>query len=91
MRLRWLPQAVQDLENIKQYLTEYQPSFAQPTVLRLYDGIRSLKDYPNRGRPGLKRGTRELVFTPLPYLAVYRIREQSIEILHIRHGAQKSQ
>ena len=37
---------------------------------------------------GREKGTRELVLSPLPYIAVYRVRESTIEILHIWHGAQ---
>jgi toxin ParE1/3/4 len=33
--------------------------------------------------------TRELVFPDLPFLAVYRVREDVIEINRILHGAQK--
>jgi plasmid stabilization system protein ParE len=33
-------------------------------------------------------GARELVFSPLPYIAIYRVRESIIEILHVWHGAQ---
>jgi len=89
MRIRWTPAAAADLEHIKDYLQESHPHLAQPTVLRLYDGICSLKTMPNRGRIGREEGTRELVFAPLPYVAAYRVREQTIEILHIYHGRQK--
>ncbi|MBV9676806.1 MAG: type II toxin-antitoxin system RelE/ParE family toxin [Acidobacteriaceae bacterium] len=74
---------------IKNYLAEHQPQFAQSTVQRIYEGIRSLKNTPYRGRTGSTTGTRELVFTPLPYIVVYRIKDQTIEVLHIWHGAQK--
>jgi toxin ParE1/3/4 len=37
---------------------------------------------------GREDGTRELVLTPLPYIVVYRVREDAIEILHVYHGAQ---
>ena len=43
MRIRWTPAAAPDLEQIKDYLKERYPNFAQPTVLRLYQGVRSLK------------------------------------------------
>ena len=43
---------------------------------------------PNRGRRGREGDTRELFVTALPYVAVYRVREQSIEILRIYHAAQ---
>jgi hypothetical protein len=36
-----------------------------------------VKDLPDRGRIGREEGTRELLFPPLPYVAVYRLKEQS--------------
>jgi toxin ParE1/3/4 len=50
--------------------------------------MRSLKASPHRGRIGREEGTRELVFTRLPYIVAYRIKEQTVEVLHIFHGAQ---
>jgi plasmid stabilization system protein ParE len=63
-------------------------SLHEANVLRLYEGIRDLKNTPYLGRPGREEGTRELVFAPLPYIAVYRIKDQFIEVLGIYHGAQ---
>jgi len=34
------------------------------------------------------KGPRELVFPGLPYVVVYRIQDQDLEILRIYHGAQ---
>jgi toxin ParE1/3/4 len=89
MRVRWTPAAAENLEHINNYLAEHHPQFAQSTVLELYEAIRSLKTSPWRGRPGREDGTRELVLPRLPYIVAYRIKEESIEILHIYHGAQK--
>lgn len=55
---------------------------------RLYRAIRSLKQEPRRGRMGSEEGTRELLFPPLPYIAVYRVKQQTVEVLRIYHGAQ---
>jgi toxin ParE1/3/4 len=55
---------------------------------KLYEAIRSLKELPRRGRVGREEGTRELLFPPLPYIVVYRLRDQSIEVLRIHHAAQ---
>ena len=55
---------------------------------KLYEKIRALKDTPYVGRPGRVEGTREILFPPLPYIAVYRVHEQSIEIWRISHAAQ---
>jgi toxin ParE1/3/4 len=88
MRLRWTPAAAADLENINEYLKVGHPHYRQPTVRKLYAAIRSLKESPHRGRLGREDGTRELLFPPLPYVAVYRVKEQIIEILRIHHTAQ---
>jgi toxin ParE1/3/4 len=51
--------------------------------------VSTLAELHERGRPGRKVGTRELIFTGLPYLAIYRVRGDTLEILRILHGAQK--
>ena len=88
MRIRWTPAAAADLERISAYLQERHPRYRRPTLQKLYESIRALKDAPYHGRPGRVDGTRELLFPPMPYVAVYRVRQQSIEILRIYHTAQ---
>ena len=88
MRIRWTMPAADDLESIKSYLQQHHPQFAESTVRAIYQQIRSLKDFPNRGRPGHVSGTRELPITGLPYVVVYAAKAESVEILHIFHGAQ---
>ena len=41
------------------------------------------------GASGTGSGTRDLLFPSLPYIAVYRVREQSVEVLRIYHNAQE--
>jgi len=55
---------------------------------KMYAAVQSLKEWPHRGRAGREDGTRKLLFHPLPYVAIYRVTEQSIEVLRIYHGAQ---
>jgi toxin ParE1/3/4 len=88
MRIRWTTPAAEDLEGIKGYLDAQYPSFSRPTIRKLYRAVRSLKTMPERGRIGLRAGTRELVVHPLPYIIVYWIKQEAIEILRIHHGAQ---
>lgn len=63
MRIRWTHAPAEDLEHIKEYLTDHHPQFARSTIIELYETIRSLKTAPRLGRPGREEGTRELVFT----------------------------
>jgi toxin ParE1/3/4 len=88
MRIRWTVPAADDLENIKNYLQRHYPHFAEPTVRTIYERIRSLKTTPYRGRPGHRGGTRELPLAPLPYVVVYSVTSEAVEILPIHHGAQ---
>jgi addiction module RelE/StbE family toxin len=88
MRIRWTLPAAGDLQNIKNYLQQNYPYYAEPTVRTIYQRIRLLKNSPDRGRPGHRSGTRELALTPLPYVVVYAVKAEAVEILHIYHGAQ---
>jgi toxin ParE1/3/4 len=87
MRIRWTPAAA-DLEHISDYLKDRHPHYRRPTIRMIYEAIRSLKDLPYRGRPGREQGTRELLFPPLPYVAVYRVNKDTIEVVRIYHPAQ---
>jgi len=44
--------------------------------------------FPNRGRQGRVEGTRELVLAPLPFIVVYRVKTDAVEIVRVYHGAQ---
>ena len=85
MRIRWTPAAAGDLEQISDYLKDRHPRYRLPTMRKLYQAIATLKKWPQSGHMGREAGTRELLFSPLPYVCVYRITEQSIEILRICH------
>ncbi|HSC45512.1 MAG TPA: type II toxin-antitoxin system RelE/ParE family toxin [Candidatus Acidoferrum sp.] len=89
MLLRWTPEAAANLEEIYSYLVEHYPQFADLTITQLYEGIKSLAQFPSRGRPGSEAGVRELVFVRLPYFVAYRVKEETIEILHVRHTARQ--
>ena len=88
MRIRWTPPAVADLESINTYLKEHHPQYREQTMRKLYTRIRDLKTAPNVGRPGRVEGTREIFFPPMPYVAVYRVHAESIEVWRIYHTAQ---
>ncbi len=88
MKIRWTVPAAQDLENIFNYLRENNPGQAHSTVTEIRSSVRSLKQFPHRGRKGGEEGTRELPHVRLPYILTYRVTEEVVDILHIWHGAQ---
>jgi toxin ParE1/3/4 len=88
MRVRWTTDAADDLERICDYIAETNLDSARRIARTIVDGIASLHTLPNRGRPGRVEGTREFVFTPLPFVAVYEVRDE-VHVLRILHGAQR--
>ena len=88
MRIRWTLPAAEDLEGIKNYLDAHSPQLSESTVRTICARITALKRSPHRGRPGQRSGTRELPLSPLPYVVVYVVKLEAVEILHIYHGSQ---
>ena len=64
------------------------PDAAAKVAETLYEGCSKLLDFPRQGHRGRIEGTRELVFPRLPYIVVYRIQDQNLEIVRLYHGAQ---
>lgn len=90
MRLRWTPPAARDLTAICDFLEhEADADIALKVARKICEGVKSLRDFPNQGRPGRIPGVRELPCTGLPYLAFYRVEDQSVVLLAIRHGARR--
>ena len=88
MRVRWTTPAADDLYRIVRRIRQDNPAAAAEVAKVLHGGCSSLRNFPYRGREGRIEGTRELVFPGLPYIVVYRIRDQIVDVLRIYHGAQ---
>jgi len=89
MQLRWSPAAAKDLFRIIEYIRQENPDAAQRIAKTIYESAGSLKSFPNKGRTGRVEGTRELPLPPLPFVVVYRISKDIVEIASVIHGAQK--
>ncbi|MFZ5836582.1 MAG: type II toxin-antitoxin system RelE/ParE family toxin [Pseudomonadota bacterium] len=88
MRLVWTPPAIRDLQSLRNYIAQDKPSAAGKQVKIILTAVAGLSQFPESGRPGRKAGTRELVIGKTPYLAIYRNRNERLEILRILHGRQ---
>ncbi len=64
------------------------PAAALRVARTIYTALAELPKFPYRGRIGLAPGTREIVFSPWPYIAVYEIIEEQLQVLRIRHLSQ---
>lgn len=89
MRIRWTDPAVRDLTHICDYIEKRgSGTIARRVALSICQRVETLTEFPEAGRTGRRPDTRELVFSGLPYLAIYRIHNEGVEILRILHGAQ---
>lgn len=89
MTLVWSRRAIRDLEAVRAYVAQDNPTAAQKLGLRLEQATTLLLTQPGLGRPGRVHGTRELVVSGTPYLIPYRVRGQRIEILRVFHTARR--
>ncbi len=83
------PAAVEDFSRIVEYIRRESPAAAQRIAKTIHESAGLLKSFPHRGRQGRMEGTRELPLPPLPFIVVYRVRGDAVEIANVIHGAQK--
>jgi toxin ParE1/3/4 len=89
MEVRWSVAAAEDLERICERIERDNPEAARRVARTIYAGCERLKDFPDLGRASRRiAGRRELTFAPLPYIVVYQVKPNAIEISRIFHGAQ---
>ena len=88
MEVRLSPEAFEDLERIFKRIQKDNLAAAHEVIQTIYDGCTALKSFPNRGRIGRIKGRRELVFPPLPFIVVYQVKAENVEISRVYHAAQ---
>ena len=86
MKLRWRLSAVNDLAEIRDFISDNDPEAARAVVDRVLRSVGRLASFPNSGRAGQVLGTRELVVPGLPYIVVYTCDDTEISILGVFHG-----
>jgi toxin ParE1/3/4 len=90
VKLRWSPEAIDDLAALRAYIAADDPTAAQRMVSRIIEVAELLlADYPHAGRSGRVPGTRELVVPRTPHILPYRVRDGAVDILRVYHGARK--
>lgn len=85
MKLVWTKRAVADLGHICHYIFMNNPKAAAATADRIEAATGRLRHFPNSGRLSEIAGTREIVVPGVPYVVVYRVAPQTVEILRVFH------
>ena len=85
--IKWLDDALYDLQALRQYIAKDKPSAANRVAKRILSAVNLLAEQSSMGRPGRVPGTRELIVSSTPYLIPYRVKNSCIEILRVLHVA----
>ena len=89
MELRWTPSALRDLDDAGDYLAQDNMSAAAGMGRRVQEAVEYLEKHPALGRSGRLPATRELVVSGTPFIVVYRVRLDRIQVLCVLHHASK--
>lgn len=89
MQVQWTVSAGLDREAAIDHIAKDNLSAALSQLDEIEGQADRLTDYPKLGRPGRVKGTRELVVNRTPFIVVYRIKGEFIQILRVLHGAQQ--
>jgi plasmid stabilization system protein ParE len=87
MRVRYLPQAQTDLQEIGDFYREAGgAALARTMIAKIRESVQPLGDHPRRAPPyELAPGVRRLVVAQGVFLVFYRVRD-TVEVLHIRRA-----
>jgi addiction module RelE/StbE family toxin len=88
MRIVWTRQAIQHLADLQSYIEGDKPQAARRLATAIRKTVALLARFPYLGRQGRKAGTRELVVAGTPYVVPYQVRDNTLVILAVLHGAQ---
>jgi len=88
MELFWTPEAIQDRDDIYDYIEADNPTAALALDELFSEKAALLVDHPTVGRLGRVPGTRELV-AHKNYLLVYDLRSDVIRVLNVIHAARQ--
>ena len=89
MRLLWVRRAERSLQAIADAIAQDNPQAAYTLIMTIRAAAARLLDHPALGRPGRAPGTRELVVSGTPYILPYRVQGETVQILHVLHGARQ--
>ncbi|CAM5216411.1 Toxin ParE1/3/4 OS=Castellaniella defragrans OX=75697 GN=HNR28_000044 PE=3 SV=1 [Castellaniella defragrans] len=91
MRLEWLPVAESTLNSQLEYIAQYSIQAARNVAAQIENQTGQLVQFPELGRVGRRRGTRELVISRTSLVVVYRVRPKlaRIEIIRVLHTSRQ--
>jgi addiction module RelE/StbE family toxin len=88
MKIRWTEDALNHLREAYDYIQLDKPSAAARMADLIEAAAQNLSLFPEMGRPSKRPRTRELLVPGTPFILVYRVSGDALQILALYHGAQ---
>jgi len=87
-RLRWTPQALDDIEAICKFIARDSDYFAHLFANKVIEKAKTLEAFPNAGRI-VPESNQEMIREIFhgSYRIIYRIRKDEIQVLTVHHSA----
>lgn len=91
MKIEWTLPALQHLREAREYIEIDNPAAAARQIDLIETTVNQLRAFPMMGRAGRRAGTRELPVPGTPYILVYGVKQTSVRMFAILHGARNWQ
>jgi addiction module RelE/StbE family toxin len=89
MQIIWLPKAVENLKEIREFIAKDSPNSASKVAESIKETVNLLKDNPYLGKPSLVDGFREKQVVGLPFVIPYKVVDSKIIIVRVFHNKRK--
>jgi toxin ParE1/3/4 len=90
MKVIYTDEALKDLDEIADWLAVHYPAVAPAVEQRIRAVVARIGRWPESARRSAKRsGVRVVPLGRYPYKVFYRVRNNTVEILHIHHAARQ--
>lgn len=85
--INWSPEALEDVDEIAEFIARASPNYASAVVDKLLDAARKLRTFPFAGRVVPEVGN-EMVREKfvLDYRLIYRIDDEEVLVVAVIHG-----
>jgi toxin ParE1/3/4 len=90
VRVRYTPQARGDLEQIYRYVDQRSPSGARNVLRAIYAGGQFIGENPEGSERTDNPSVRVKIVRRYRYKIFYRIGDDTVEILHVRHASRRA-
>jgi plasmid stabilization system protein ParE len=83
-----VPASLRDIDHIYRYIAQFNPRAAENLVKEILAAGDALEHFPHRGRLVPDTQLREIAL-PYPHIISYRVADNHIRILRVRHGGRR--